>query len=84
MNKPDETLRARLKRRVRHIVRRYPVAVLGFVAVYFYFTDCFVAHKSNPELPWIESGVHCGGPFGFVATVAVVVVGIIYCLKKGL
>ena len=85
MNKNQiETLGARWKRRARYVGRRYPVAVFGFAAVFSYLADCFVAHKSHPEVSWIESGVHCRGPFGFVVTVAIVVAGVCYCVKKGL
>jgi hypothetical protein len=84
MNKSDETSWARWKRRARYVGRRYPLAIFAFAAVYSYFADCFIAHKSHPEVSWIESGIYCRGPFGFVATVAIVVVGVGYCLKKGL
>jgi hypothetical protein len=84
MNKSDETSWVSWRRRVRYVARRYPLAILAFAAVYFYLADCVVAHGSHPEVSWIESGVYCRGPFGFVATVGIVVVGIGYCLKRGL
>jgi hypothetical protein len=83
MNKADETWWARWKRRARYFRRRYPLAIFPFLAVFFYLVDCFNAHWSHPEVPWIESGVYAQGPFGFVATVGIVVVGVVCCLKKG-
>ena len=84
MDKSDKTSWAIWKRRARYAGRRYPLAVLSFFAVYSYLADCALAHRSHPEISWIESGVYCGGPFGFVATVGIVVFGIGYCLIKGL
>ena len=60
------------------------MAIIGFAAVFSYLADCLIAHKSHPEISWIESGVSCRGPFGFIATVVIVVAGLGYCLKKGL
>jgi hypothetical protein len=57
---------------------------LALAAVYSYLADCLIAHKSQPEISWIASGVYCRGPFGFVTTIAIAVVGVGYCLKKGL
>jgi hypothetical protein len=84
MDEPGEKSGSKWKRRARYIGRRYPLAIFAFAAAYSYLTDCFVAHKSHPDIPWIESGVYCPGPFGFIATVVIVVVGIGYCVKKNL
>lgn len=59
-----------------------PVAFV-VVVVLSYLGDCLIAHPTHPDVPWIESGIYCGGPFGFVATVVVAIVGIVYCIKKG-
>jgi hypothetical protein len=83
MNKSDETSWARWKKRVKRVIRRHPGAVFAFAVIYSYLADCLIAHKSHPDVSWLLSGVHCGGPFGFVATVGIVVVGVCYCLKKG-
>jgi hypothetical protein len=62
---------------------RKPLTALFGLAILAYLGDCLIAHRTHPEVPWIESGIYCRGPFGFVATVVIVVVGIGYCLKKG-
>jgi hypothetical protein len=64
-------------------MRKSPILGFVFLAVMFYLGDCLIAHKAHPEVAWLESGVYCRGPFGFIATVAVIVAGIGYCLKKG-
>jgi hypothetical protein len=64
-------------------MRKSPVLFFIVFATMFYLGDCLVAHKAHPEVSWICSGVYARGPFGFVATVAVVVSGIVYCVKKG-
>ena len=84
MNKSAETTWAKLKRRARYVRRRYPLAIFTFAAIYSYLTDCSIAHKSHPEVSWIESGVYCRGPFGFITTIVIVVGGVGYSLKKGL
>ncbi|HUO61073.1 MAG TPA: hypothetical protein VMU24_10425 [Candidatus Acidoferrales bacterium] len=54
-----------------------------FVMVaWFYLADCFIAHPAHPDIRWI-AGVYCGGPFGFVATVAVAITGLVDCVKRG-
>jgi hypothetical protein len=53
------------------------------MVAFFYLVDCFNAHPTHPDVPWIASGLYCGGPFGFVATVAAAIVGIASCVKKG-
>lgn len=80
----DKTKWMKWKRRLKNAGRLYPLAFFALAATYSYLADCFIAHPSHPELPWIESGVHCGGPLGFVTTVAIIVAGILYCFKKGL
>jgi hypothetical protein len=53
------------------------------MVVFFYLADCFIAHPTHPDVHWIASGVYSGGPFGFLATEAVVVAGIVHCAKQG-
>jgi hypothetical protein len=43
------------------------------VGVLFSAVDCFVAtlvDKASLVLPWFESGIYAGGPFGILLTVA--------------
>ena len=48
----------------------------------FYLVDCFVAHPTHPDVPWIASGVYAGGLFGFLGTLTVAIAGIVYWLKN--
>jgi hypothetical protein len=48
----------------------------------FYLTDCLEAHPSHPEVPWLKSGIYCGGPFGILATGMCVATGIYFLLKS--
>jgi hypothetical protein len=44
----------------------------------FYLCDCLVAHPAHLDVPWIQSGVYCGGVFGFLATVCLFIGGMIF------
>jgi hypothetical protein len=83
MSEPVETSWVKWKRRVRRAIRRHPGTVFVFTVIYFYLADCVIAHKSHPEVSWLASGVLCRGPFGFVATLALSVAGVVYFVKKG-
>jgi hypothetical protein len=48
----------------------------------FYLTDCLVAHKSHPDVPWLESGVYNPSPVGFGLTVIIVLVGLGYLIFR--
>jgi hypothetical protein len=41
----------------------------------FYVVDCLIVltEKDRPDVPWYESGIYAGGPFGFFLTAAVLV-----------
>jgi hypothetical protein len=46
----------------------------------FYLTDCLFAHKSHPDVPWLESGAYNPSQVGFGLTVIVVLVGLGYLI----
>ena len=50
------------------------LALLGMSGA-FYVVDCLIVltHKHSPDVPWYESGIHAGGPFGFAVTAAIFV-----------
>jgi hypothetical protein len=52
----------------------------------FYVIDCLVVltDKDRPDVPWYESGIHAGGPFGFVVTAAIFVfaIGVLHFAKN--
>jgi len=55
--------------------------VMIIVGVIFYLVDCRVAHKTHPEISWLESGVYNRGLFGVFVSIMCVLTGI-YCLLK--
>jgi hypothetical protein len=63
-------------------MRAIKVAIVLIIVGIFYFVDCLFAYKAHPEVSWIESGVYCPGPVGFLATACFAVGGIWYSLKK--
>lgn len=69
--------------RIVRLVAAHPVAAWLAIVMLFYFDDCFVAGPSHPEVGWIMSGVHCGGPLGFFATLLVFVCGAFVLARKG-
>jgi hypothetical protein len=83
MKNPSRSFWARSAGAVKVAAQKHPLLAFLILVLWFYFADCWVAHPSHPELPWLESGVYCGGPFGFVATVGLVLAGAVYAMKKG-
>ena len=49
--------------------RRIFLALLAISGV-FYAVDCLVVVTlgKHPDVPWYESGIYAGGPFGFLVT----------------
>lgn len=41
----------------------------------FYVVDCLIVltEADRPDVPWYESGIYAGGPFGFLLTAAILV-----------
>jgi hypothetical protein len=83
MNPLRENPPAKRKFRIQRFLHRHPVLLVVIVVTFFYLTDCLAAHQSHPNVPWIESGIYCGGPFGFLATICVAIAGIWFLARKG-
>lgn len=84
MNNSERKLWVRCKQWAVDVAFRHPVAILLLGVAYLYLADCLVAHKRHADVPWIESGIYCSGPFGFVATITTAVMGIYVLVKRGL
>jgi presenilin-like A22 family membrane protease len=59
--------------------RKFFYGILG-LGVFFYVVDCFWASQEHPELPWLESGTHAGGLFGFLATAICIVCAFLFLI----
>ncbi len=56
-------------------------AAMIALGIVFYLVDCLIAHKAHPEVSWLRSGVYNWGPFGVLASVICVLVGLYGLLK---
>ena len=54
------------------------LVVLGLTCC-FYLVDCMLVtfFQDHPNSPWIEWGIHAGGPAGFGATAIVFLIGVV-------
>lgn len=57
--------------------------VLGLTCC-FYLVDCTLVtiFQDHPNSPWIEWGIHAGGPAGFGATVIVFLLGVVHWFRE--
>ena len=59
------------------------LAVAGLTC-YFYLVDCMVVTlcQDHPAGPWIEWGIHAGGPAGFGVTVIAFLLGVVHWFRE--
>ena len=65
------------------MLRKTFLAVAGLTC-YFYLVDCMVVTlcQDHPAGPWIEWGIHAGGPAGFGVTVIAFLLGVVHWFRE--
>lgn|SRR6185312_7217828 len=72
--------KTKMRRQISIIWQGITTVILGLLS---YLLDCFLAHASHLDVPWIQSGLYFGWPFGISITVIMLLTGC-YLFLKGI